>query len=156
MHRAQEIKERRVWDISAGERLDILKAFASYGLEHFGSDAKGVEATRRFLLEWLSYTCRYIPVGLLEVLPQRLHWRPPRFVGRSDLETLLASDSAADWLRIAEMLLGPAPPGFTFTPKHKSNAYVSGAPAGGAAGSGGEGVMATAAEEEDVDAQAQG
>ena len=149
-----------MWDISAGERLDILKTFVAYGLEHFGSDAKGVEATRRFLLEWLSYTCRYIPAGLLEVLPQRLHWRPPRFVGRSDLETLLASDSASDWLRIAEMLLGPAPPGFTFAPKHKSNAYVSGAPAAAgatAAGDGGEGAMAAAAEEEDdVDAQAQG
>lgn len=28
---------------------------------------------------------------------QRMHHRPPPFVGRTDLETLLASDNAADW-----------------------------------------------------------
>jgi hypothetical protein len=58
----------------------------------------GVETTRHFLLEWLSYTCRYIPVGLLDVIPQRLNWRPPSYYGRDDLETLMASDSAADWV----------------------------------------------------------
>ncbi|KAG8064187.1 hypothetical protein GUJ93_ZPchr0004g40350 [Zizania palustris] len=118
-----EIKEQRHWDITSAERLSILKDFASFGLEHWGSDSKGVETTRYFLLEWLSYTCRYIPVGLLDVIPQRLNWRPPSYCGRDDLETLMASDSAADWIRISEMLLGKVPEGFTFTPKHKSNAY---------------------------------
>ncbi|KAA8546049.1 hypothetical protein F0562_020500 [Nyssa sinensis] len=118
-----EIKEQRHWDISSGERLNILKDYASFGLEHWGSDAKGVETTRHFLLEWLSYTYRYIPVGLLDVNPQRLNWRSPSYFGRDDLETLMASDSAADWIRISEMLLGKVPAGFTFAPKHKSNAY---------------------------------
>ena len=68
---------------------------------------------------------RYIPVGLLEVVPQRLHWRAPAYVGRSQLESLLASDSAADWISISEMLLGPVPQGFSFAPKHKANAYAS-------------------------------
>lgn len=102
-----------------------------------------------------------------------MHHRPPAFVGRSDLETLLASDNAADWcaggqalagreqgccqwlnreltaltsvqcknaaahycmavplpaacrVAISEMLLGPSPPGFVFTPKHKANSYAS-------------------------------
>ena len=58
----------------------------------------GVETTRRFLLEWLSYLHRYIPVGLLEVVPQKLNWRPPLYKGRNDLETLFASDSASDWV----------------------------------------------------------
>ncbi|XP_058098782.1 tRNA-dihydrouridine(47) synthase [NAD(P)(+)]-like isoform X2 [Magnolia sinica] len=95
-----EIKEQRHWDITSG-----------------------VETTRHFLLEWLSYTYRYVPVGILDVIPQRLNWRPPCYFGRDDLETLMASDSAADWIRLSEMLLGKVPSGFTFAPKHKSNAY---------------------------------
>ncbi|KAJ1386326.1 Zinc finger, CCCH-type [Sesbania bispinosa] len=118
-----EIKEQRHWDISSGERLNILKDFVRFGLEHWGSDTKGVETTRRFLLEWLSYTFRYIPVGLLDVVQQRINWRPPSYYGRDELETLMASDSAADWIRLSEMLLGKVPDGFTFAPKHKSNAY---------------------------------
>lgn len=120
-----EIKEQRHWDISSGERFDILKDFVRFGLQHWGSDKKGVETTRHFFLEWLSYYYRYIPVGLLDVVPQRINWRLPSYFGRNDLESLMASDSAADWVRISEMLLGPAPAGFTFTPKHKSNAYDS-------------------------------
>lgn len=120
-----EIKERRDWDISASERLEIIKRFVRNGLEHWGSDSQGVETCRRFLLEWLSFAHRYIPVGLLEVLPQKSNWRPPAFVGRSDLETLLSSSDPRDWICISEMFLGPAPDGFTFTPKHKGTSYSS-------------------------------
>ncbi|XP_010633375.1 tRNA-dihydrouridine(47) synthase [NAD(P)(+)]-like [Fukomys damarensis] len=118
-----EIKEQRHWDISSSERLDILRDFTHYGLEHWGSDTQGVEKTRRFLLEWLSFLCRYVPVGLLELLPQRINERPPYYLGRDYLETLMASQQAADWIRISEMLLGPVPPDFAFLPKHKANAY---------------------------------
>ncbi len=89
-----EIKQKRDWDISAPERLDIVKKFVKNGLEHWGSDSRGVESCRRFLLEWLSFTHRYVPSGLLEVLPQKSNWRPASFVGRSDLETLLGSRGA--------------------------------------------------------------
>jgi tRNA-dihydrouridine synthase 3 len=120
-----EIKERRHWDISASERLDILKDFCTFGLEHWGSDQQGVNTTRRFLLEWLSFLCRYVPVGLLERVPQQMNQRPPTYiVGRSDLETLFLSTCSYDWIKISEMLLGPVPDGFEFEPKHKANAYA--------------------------------
>ncbi|XP_032992602.1 tRNA-dihydrouridine(47) synthase [NAD(P)(+)]-like isoform X1 [Lacerta agilis] len=118
-----EIKEQRHWDISSGERLDILRDFTNYGLEHWGSDTQGVEKTRKFLLEWLSFLCRYIPAGLLERLPQRINERPPYYMGRDYLETLMASQNVGDWIKISEMLLGPVPASFTFLPKHKANSY---------------------------------
>jgi len=71
-----------------------------------------------------------------------MSWRPPAYSTRSQLEGLLSSDAAADWVKISEMMLGPAPPNFTFVPKHKSSAYtltadalaqLVGATAGGAA-----------------------
>ncbi|CAH1954415.1 unnamed protein product [Acanthoscelides obtectus] len=119
----QEIKETKLYDISSSERFDILKKYVNYGLEHWGSDNKGVENTRRFLLEWLSFLYRYVPVGLLEDPPQKINQRPPHFRGRDDLETLMASPSASDWIKISEMLLGPVPENFQFLPKHKANSY---------------------------------
>lgn len=120
-----EIKEKRDWDISASERLDIIGKYVRNGLEHWGSDSKGVENTRRFLLEWLSFSHRYIPIGLLEVLPQKSHWRPTAFVGRSDLETLLASNDPKDWVLLSEMFLGKAPANFFFKPKHKAKSHAT-------------------------------
>lgn len=49
------------------EVLWFICRFVNYGLDHWGSDDEGVDKTRRFLLEWLSFAHRYIPVGLLEV-----------------------------------------------------------------------------------------
>eukprot|EP00045_Choanoeca_perplexa_P011390 m.120569 g.120569 ORF g.120569 m.120569 type:complete len:604 (+) comp15615_c0_seq25:59-1870(+) len=119
-----EIKQERDWDISSGERFDMYKDYCKFGLEHWGSDLQGVERTRRFLLELMSFTHRYIPVGLLERLPARMNERPPWFVGRNDMETWLSSSMSEDWVRLSEMLLGPAPPGFEFLPKHKANSYA--------------------------------
>lgn len=44
--------------------------------------------------------CRYIPVGLLERLPQKINERPSPYFGRDDLETLMASPNCADWVKI--------------------------------------------------------
>ena len=121
-----EIKEQRHWDISASERLEFFKTFCRYGLEHWGSDSMGVEKTRRYLLEWMSYTHRYVPIGLLERnVVSKLHLRPMRYIGRSDLETKLASDKLEDWLDLSEICgLGKPDSSFKFVPKHVSNSYT--------------------------------
>jgi tRNA-dihydrouridine synthase 3 len=119
-----EIKERRVWDISATERLAYFERFARDGLEHWGADEKGVETTRRFMLEWMSYTHRYVPVGVLERgVAQKMTLRPMPYSGRNELETLLASEDVADWIAVSEMFLGKPGKGFAFVPKHGSNSY---------------------------------
>ncbi|WVR04927.1 hypothetical protein IAU60_001939 [Kwoniella sp. DSM 27419] len=130
-----EIKERREWDISATERLEGIRKvslgrlsladpqFAEYGLSHWGSDTQGINTTRRFLCEALSFQHRYVPIGLLERLPPMLNERPPAYRGRNELETLLSSPFAGDWVKISEMFLGKIDEGFNFIPKHKSNAY---------------------------------
>ncbi|KAF7342235.1 tRNA-dihydrouridine(47) synthase [NAD(P)(+)] [Mycena venus] len=120
-----EIKEHREWDISARERLEGIRKYAEFGLTHFGTDTAGVNSTRRYLCEALSFQYRYVPIGLLEHLPGRINDRAPAFRGRDELETLLASGDSRDWVRISEMFLGPAPEAWSFTPKHKSNAYES-------------------------------
>ncbi|KAJ5161838.1 tRNA-dihydrouridine(47) synthase [Penicillium capsulatum] len=119
----EEIQAGQYLDKSASERLGLIEKFAKYGLETWGSDEHGVGTTRRFLLEWLSFAYRYVPIGLLEYLPPRIQDRPPVFRGRNELETLMASGNYLDWIKITEMFLGPAHKDFRFEPKHKSNAY---------------------------------
>jgi len=118
-----EIKDQRTWDISSRERLDMYRQFAENAISHWGSDTQGVNTARRFFCEMLSFTHRYIPAGILEHLPPRLNDRPPIFRGRDELETLLASSKASDWVRVSDMFFGKAPESWHFTPKHKSNAY---------------------------------
>ena len=49
--------------------------------------------------------CRYIPVGLLERPPQRINEKPPHYVGRNDLETMMASRNSEDWVKIRSVTL---------------------------------------------------
>ena len=121
----------------------LIFSHLTQGYSHFGADTEGVNRTRRYLCEALSFQYRYVPIGLLEVLPGKLNERPPAFRGRDELgnslrylgsglakrcftlETLLASGDYRDWVKISEMFLGPSPEGWSFTPKHKSNAYAA-------------------------------
>lgn len=119
----EELQQGQYIDKSASERLALVEQYVRYGLETWGSDEMGIGVTRRFLLEWLSFAYRYVPVGILEHLPPSLQDRPPAWRGRNDLETLLGSDNYKDWIKISEMFLGPAHRDFNFQPKHKSNSY---------------------------------
>jgi len=116
-----EIKERREWDISSRERLDMIRKLCEFGLNHWGSDTAGVNTTRRYVCESLSFLHRYIPIGLLERLPGRMNERAPAFRGRDELETLLASADSKKWVEISGMFLGAPPENWEFQPKHRSN-----------------------------------
>ncbi|KAH7823459.1 putative CCCH-type zinc finger-containing protein [Monocercomonoides exilis] len=132
----KEIKEKRDIDISSSERFGLLKHFVDEGMMHWGADSQGVELTRSFLLEWLSFLFRYVPCGIIDRREasddgkgkgkeerQILNVRYPRYKGRDELETLMASDRASDWIKLSEMLLGKTSEGFQFAPKHRSNSY---------------------------------
>ena len=96
----EEIAARQYLDKTATERLGLVERYVRRGLEAWGADAMGVNMTRRFVLEYLSFAYRYVPVGLLEHLPPSLQDRPPAFRGRNELETLLASGNYKDWIKI--------------------------------------------------------
>lgn len=100
----EEIQTGQYLDKSATERLQYIEQFTRFGLENWGSDEIGVGVTRRFLLEWLSFSCRYVPLGLLEHLPPHMNDRPPAFRGRNELETLLSSPNYKDWIKIRQAL----------------------------------------------------
>ncbi|SPP85936.1 tRNA-dihydrouridine(47) synthase [NAD(P)(+)]-like [Drosophila guanche] len=119
----QEIKEKKAWSPTSTQRFEMLRRYCNYGLEHWGSDTKGVESTRRFLLEWQSFLYRYIPEELQLSPPQKINARPQKYRGRDEMETLMSSGNAADWVKLSEMLLGRVPEGFSFVPKHKANAF---------------------------------
>ena len=119
----KEIKEKKDYDISSSERIDILRQFAEFGLMHWGSDEKGVNTVREFMCHHLTFMSRYVPVHCCEeggIIPS-LKARP--YIGmcyRDEMEELLASNKNADMIKITEMFLGKAPEGFVFVPKHKS------------------------------------
>jgi len=96
----EEIEKGQYLDKTSSQRLEYVEKFCKYGLESWGSDEQGIGLTRRFLLDWLSFAHRYIPVGILDHLPPSLQDRPPAFRGRDEMETLLASDNYLDWIKI--------------------------------------------------------
>lgn len=126
----EEIAANQYLDKSATERLEYIRTFVTNGLSAWGTDTHGISTTRRFLLEYLSFTHRYVPIGLLEYLPPKINERPPRYKGRNEIETLLASDSYKDWIKITEMFLGKVSEiegkkdeEYGWVPKHKSHAW---------------------------------
>jgi hypothetical protein len=90
-------------DWSTGEqmpRLVMVYLPIAINPNHRIIELQGINSTRRFLCEWQSFLYRYIPVGILECVPQKINQRPQPFVGRNDLETLMASPNAKDWIKL--------------------------------------------------------
>lgn len=119
----EEINAQQYLDKSATERLEIIKTYANFALENWGTDEYGVNLSRRFLCEFMSFFHRYVPYGILERYPVKLNERPQNWRGRNELETLLGSNDYKNWIKISEMFLGPVSESFKFTPKHKSSSY---------------------------------
>ncbi|AQZ13694.1 DUS3 (YLR401C) [Zygosaccharomyces parabailii] len=119
----EEVDAQQHLDKSSTERLDILKDYVQFALEHWGTDEYGVAQSRRFFCEFMSFFHRYIPMGICEKYPVQLNERPPNWKGRDEMETLLGSPDASDWIKLSELFLGKAEESFAFTPKHKSSSY---------------------------------
>ena len=126
----EEIATGQYLDKSANERLEYIRTFVTNAMSAWGTDTYGISTTRRFLLEYLSFAHRYVPIGLLEHLPPKINERPPMYRGRNELETLMASDNYKDWIKISEIFLGKVKDtegkdesGYGWVPKHKSNAW---------------------------------
>lgn len=117
----EEITSQQHIDKTANERLTMLEQYCKNGLAYWGADQFGVDKTRRFMLEFMSFHHRYTPVGLLEHGPLPMNERAPPLVFRNEQEKLLASTDAGDWIKISEMFLGKASGQFKFIPKHKAN-----------------------------------
>lgn len=117
----EEVNAQQYLDKSATERLDMLRQYADFAVEHWGADEYGISQARRFMCEFMSFTHRYIPIGILEHVSPKLNQRPPQWKGRNELETLLGSTDYKDWIKVTEMFLGKASDSFQFTPKHKAN-----------------------------------
>lgn len=53
-----------------------------------------------------------------------MNQQPPQlYFGRCDLETILSSANAQDWVKLSEMFLGKVSVDYSFIPKHKANSY---------------------------------
>ncbi|SCV04731.1 LANO_0G12002g1_1 [Lachancea nothofagi CBS 11611] len=119
----EEIEAQQHLDKSSQERLEILKDYARFAMDHWGTDEYGISQSRRFFCEFMSFFHRYVPLGICERFPVLLNERPPNWKGRDDLETLMGSTDANDWIKLSEMFFGKMDENFVFLPKHKSNSY---------------------------------
>ncbi|SMN22689.1 similar to Saccharomyces cerevisiae YLR401C DUS3 Dihydrouridine synthase, member of a widespread family of conserved proteins including Smm1p, Dus1p, and Dus4p [Maudiozyma saulgeensis] len=119
----EEIDAQQHLDKSSTERLSILSDYARYAMEHWGTDEYGIAQCRRYFCDFMSFFHRYVPMGICERFPVKLNERPPNWIGRDSMETLLGSTNSNDWIKLSELFFGPAEDHFIYTPKHKSNSY---------------------------------
>lgn len=118
----EEVAAQQHLDKSASERMDMLREYARFAMEHWGTDEYGIARSRRFFCEFMSFFHRYVPLGILaRGEPQALNERARHWRGRDDVETLLGSAQASDWVKLSETFFGPVEDAFVFVPKHKSS-----------------------------------
>ncbi|SCU77724.1 LAMI_0A02124g1_1 [Lachancea mirantina] len=120
----EEVAAQQHLDKSSSERLDILKDYAQFAMDHWGTDEYGISQCRRFFCEFMSFFHRYVPMGICARYPVLLNERPPNWRGRDELETRLGSTDVKDWIKLSELFFGPSDETFVFTPKHKSNSFA--------------------------------
>ena len=120
----EEVDAKQYLDKTSTERLEILKDYAQFAMDHWGTDQFGISQCRRFFCEFMSFFHRYVPMGICERYPVLLNERPPNWKGRDDLETLLGSADSNDWIKLSELFFGKVNDEFVFTPKHKSNSFA--------------------------------
>jgi tRNA-dihydrouridine synthase 3 len=84
-----ELRLGRTLDPDAEQRLEWLRRYARFLLEHFGNDRMGRDRARWFFSQQQQFLSRYIPVGAVDYR-QVMQTRPPGFTPRSPLEALLA------------------------------------------------------------------
>ncbi|CEP61619.1 tRNA dihydrouridine synthase DUS3 LALA0_S03e06986g [Lachancea lanzarotensis] len=121
----EEVEAQQHLDKSSQERLEHLKDYARFAMDHWGTDEYGISQGRRFFCEFMSFFHRYVPMGICERYPVLLNERPPNWKGRNDLETLMGSTDVNDWIKLSEMFFGKTDDSFVFLPKHKSNSYAN-------------------------------
>ncbi|SCU90225.1 LAME_0E07602g1_1 [Lachancea meyersii CBS 8951] len=121
----EEVEAQQHLDKSSQERLEMLKDYARFAMDHWGTDEYGISQSRRFFCEFMSFFHRYVPMGICERYPVLLNERPPNWRGRDDLETLMGSNDVSDWIKLSEMFFGKTDENFVFLPKHKSNSFAN-------------------------------
>lgn len=112
-----EIKEQKMLDPTADERIDMLKKLVSYTLEAFGDDERGLKKSEGFLRKQMEFLVRYAPTGALgRELP--MQERAPEWTPRNELEGLWGKtdkDSVLELLRMAGL---PDTPKEHWTPEN--------------------------------------
>ncbi|AJV77666.1 Dus3p [Saccharomyces cerevisiae YJM453] len=121
----EEVESQQYLDKTSTERLDILRDYAQFSMEHWGTDEYGISQCRRFFCEFMSFFHRYVPMGICERYPVKLNERPPNWCGRDELETLMGSTDVNDWIKLSDLFFGKTDENFVFVPKHKSSSYAN-------------------------------
>jgi tRNA-dihydrouridine synthase 3 len=107
----RELREDRVWEPTAEERLGVLWRFVELLRDHFGPDERGVKRALRFLPWHLGFFCRYRPLPEERYAEQArehplLQSRLDAGPFESSLDRLLADAREDVHQKLAETLLG--------------------------------------------------